>query len=75
MFFQKRAELFADDGLHDAFDFGIAELGFGLTFELGFQKFDTDNRRQAFADILAGQIFFIAFEEVVSFSVVVNRPG
>jgi hypothetical protein len=34
MLFQIRAEHFVHDSLDRAFDFGVAELGLGLTFEL-----------------------------------------
>ena len=38
----------------DAFDFAVAELGFGLAFELRMGHAATDDGGEAFAEIFAG---------------------
>ena len=75
VFFQEGGELFVDDGLHDALDLGVAQLGLGLPFKLGLQELDADDGRQPFPDVLAGQVLVVALDVVVTLGVVVDGPG
>ena len=50
------AEGFGDGRLDLALDLGIAELGLRLALELGIGQLDADDRRQALADVVAGQV-------------------
>src|SRR2546430_16944956 len=49
---EKVAQGVVDDGLHDPLDFGVAELGLGLPFELRILDLDVQHRGQAFADVV-----------------------
>ncbi len=59
---EKRAQLFVDYGLHDSGDIGV-ELALGLAFELRLRQLHADHRDQAFANIVAGEIFFDVLEQ------------
>ena len=72
--FEKRAELVVDDRFDDALDLGVAELGLGLAFELRLRNLDADDRRQALADVVAGDAFLQILRQVVLRRVVVDRP-
>ena len=64
--FEVFAQGVADDGGDDAFDFAVAELGFGLAFELRVRDAQREDGGEAFADIVAGgdqvaeQVFLLA---------------
>ena len=45
-----------DRGLDLALDLGVAELGLRLALELRLGELDADDRRQAFADVVAGEV-------------------
>ena len=57
----------------DAFDFAVAELGFGLAFELRMGHAATDDGGEAFAEVFAGGDE--VFEEAVFLAVVVDAAG
>ena len=61
MFLKVGGEEFRNDGVHRRGDVAVAQLRFGLPFELGFQHFDGDHRRHAFADIFAAEVFVVGF--------------
>ena len=50
------AEAVGDRRLDLALDLGVAELGLGLALELRIGQLDADDRGQAFADVVAGQV-------------------
>ena len=55
-------------------DLGVAELGLRLALELGLGELDADDRRQALADVLAGQVAVGVLEEARPLRPVVERP-
>ena len=50
---EERAQPVVDDALDDALDLGVAELGLRLAFELRLRNLHRDDRRHAFADVVA----------------------
>ncbi len=73
--FEVEAEPVADDAFHDALDLDVAQLALGLAFELRLGQLDADDGRQAFADIVAGQVRVVFLEELVLVGVVVQHAG
>ena len=73
--FKIQSQPFADDALHDALDFGVAQLAFGLAFELRFGELDADDGGQAFADIVAGQVGVIFLKQLVLAGVIIEHAG
>ena len=59
---EEGAQPLVDEGLHDAGDIGI-QLALGLSFELRLRQLHADDRDQAFADVVAGQVFFYVLEQ------------
>ena len=59
---QKHAEPLIDEGLYVAGDIGI-ELALGLTFKLRLRQLHADHRNQAFAHVIAAQVFFQVLEQ------------
>ena len=57
--FQKIFQLFGNNTVRGAPGFHIAQLLLGLPFKLGILDLDADDCRDAFTDILTGQIGFI----------------
>ena len=51
--FEELAEELAEQRVDDAFDFAVAELGFGLAFELRMGHAAADDGGEAFAEVLA----------------------
>ena len=74
MFFKVFRELLVHDGVDQGTDIGIAELLLGLAFKLCFGKLDGDDRRDAFPDILAGDLV-IPLDDVVFLSVGIDDAG
>ena len=68
------AQLFVDDGLHDACDVGI-QLALGLAFELRLRQLDADHGHQTFANVVSGEIFFYVFEQAHLLAGVVDGAG
>ena len=60
--FKERAQPFVDERLHGAGDVGI-QLALGLPFELWLRQLDRDDDDQAFADVVAGEIFLDVLEQ------------
>ena len=54
-------------------DLGVAQLGLGLTLELRVLELDRDERREALAHVLAGEVVLFLLEEVLLPGVVVER--
>ena len=71
---EERAQLFIDERLHDAGDIGI-QLALGLAFKLGLRQLHADDRDQAFAHVIAGEIFFHVFEQAHLLAGVVDGAG
>ena len=59
---EELAQLFVDELDHEALNIGI-ELALGLSFELRLRQLHADHRGQAFAHVVAGQVFFHVFEQ------------
>ena len=53
-------------------DLGVAQLGLGLTLELRVLELDRDERREALAHVLAGEVVLFLLEEVLLPGVVVE---
>ena len=73
MFFKEFFQPVGNDVVDDALDFAVAQLGLGLAFELRFPYFDADDRRQAFADVFAGQVVFVLFDDAGTAAIIVDR--
>ena len=71
VFLEEGGEAFADDGVHDALDFAVAELGLGLAFELGIRDLAADNGGEPFLHVLAGH-GLVALDEALRLRVVVH---
>ena len=69
------AELGVADGLDQAADRRVAELGLGLALELRLAQLDRHDRRQALAAVVAGQRLLLLLEEPLGARVVVERAG
>src|SRR5208282_1464502 len=72
---QELAELLVYQPGNDSFDFGVAELGLGLAFELRLGNFYADDRGETLTRVVALEPHFFIFEEAVLGRVVVDRPG
>ena len=73
--FKVKAKPVVDDAFHDALDLGIAQLAFGLAFKLRLGELDADDGRQAFADIIAGQVGFIFLDQLVLAGIIIQDAG
>ena len=62
-----------DRRLDLALDLGVAELGLGLALELRVGQLDADDRRQALADVVAGQVRVVVLEDARPARLVVER--
>ena len=67
------AEAVGDGGLDLALDLGVAELGLGLALELRLGQLDADDRGQALADVVAGQVAVGVLEDAGAPRPVVQR--
>ncbi len=70
---EELAEVLAEERVDDAFDFAVAELGFGLAFELRMGDAATDDGGEAFAEVFAGGDEVL--EDAGVLAVVVDRAG
>jgi len=70
---EERPEPVVDNRLDDALHFRVAQLGLRLTLELRPRNLHADDRRQAFADVVAADAFLQIFREVVFPCVEVDR--
>src|SRR6201999_394509 len=59
--------------LHERLDFGVAQLGLGLALELWFADLHRNDRRQALADVVAGQVGVFVFQQLLVFGVLVHH--
>src|SRR5204863_3230944 len=75
MFFEPFAYLVAHQALERLTHFGADQLVLGLAAELGIGQLDRDDRRQAFAHVLAGEGDLFLFEHSRLVGVIVDRAG
>ena len=68
-----RAELVVDDGLDDALDLGVAELGLRLALELRPRDLDADDAGEALADVVAAHALARVLGQLVLRRVEVDR--
>ena len=61
--------------LHEGLDLGIAELGLGLTLELGFTDLHRDDGRESFTDVVTGELGIFVLEQLLLERVLVDRCG
>ena len=59
---EEGAEAFVEKRLHGTRDVGV-ELALGLPFELRLRQLDRDHRHQAFAHVIAGEVFLHVLEQ------------
>ncbi len=69
------AEALRDRGLDLALDVRVAQLGLGLALELRIGELDADDGRQAFADVLAGEVVLGVLDDPLAPRPVVERRG
>ena len=69
------AELVVDDLLHERLGLGVAELRLGLALELRLAELDRDDRGQALADVVAGEVLVLLLEEALLPRVAVDQRG
>ena len=70
---EELGQLLVDRRLDQAADLGVAQLGLGLALELRVLELDRDERREALAHVLAGEVLLLLLEEVLLAGVVVDR--
>ena len=73
MFLEVAPQLVVQQGFDEPLDFAVAELGLGLTLELGFPDLDADDRGQPFPNILALQALLVFLEQAERGDVGVDR--
>src|SRR2546430_7631389 len=73
MLLEVRRELLVDDALDRAFDFGVPELGLGLSLELRLANFHRENGGQSFAHVVTRQSEIRLLERAALRRVVVDR--
>ena len=56
-------------------DLGVAQLGLGLTLELGLLDPDREDGGQALTDVLAGQVLVLLLEQALGPGELVDRLG
>ena len=71
---EESAETLVDEGLYGAGDVGV-ELALGLAFELRLRELHADDDDEAFADVIAAEVFFDVFEEAERLAGGVDRAG
>ena len=65
IFLEVFGQTFRYDGIHNTAHFAVAQLGLGLTFELRVTNLEADNRRQAFAHIITGEVAVLVLEDAL----------
>ena len=68
-------ELVVDDLLHERLRLGVAELGLGLALELRLGQLDADDRGEALADVVAGEVGVLLLEDVPVARELVDQRG
>ncbi len=56
-------ELVGHHPLHEALDLAVAQLGLGLALELRLAQLDRQDRGQALADVVAGEVLVLLLEQ------------
>ena len=70
---QELAQPGVDDRLHEALHAGVAQLGLGLALELRIAQLGRDDRGQALAHVLAGEVVLLLLEQALLARVAVER--
>ena len=71
---EERAQAFVDERLHGAGDIGV-ELALGLSFELRLRQLHADYSYQAFANVVAREVFLHVLEQPKLLSGIVDGAG
>ena len=71
---QPLAELLSDEALDGALDLAVAQLGLGLALELRLLDLDAQDGREAFPEVVAGEVDLGLLEELVLVGVALERP-
>ena len=69
------AQLLVADLLHERLHLGVAELGLGLALELRLGDLHRDDRGQALADVVAGEVGVLLLEQLLVLGVLVDHGG
>ena len=69
------ADVLVGHALHEGFDLRVAQLGFGLAFELWVTNAHGNNRGQAFTTVVTGKVCFLFFQKLVLTCVAVHQGG
>ena len=72
MFAQIAAKSFVNQRFDNAFHFAVAELGFGLPFELRLRHFHADDCGESLANVVALEILIVLFEQAAADCVAVD---
>ena len=67
-------QLLGDDAIHQGPDVGVAQLGLGLTLELGIRQLHGDNGCDTLPAVLAGDLV-VALDDAVFHAVGIEHPG
>ena len=75
MIFEELHQAAPNNGLNGAFDLRVPEAALGLPFELRVPDLHAHHGHEALADILAGEVRHVFFEEALLAAVVVQDAG
>src|SRR5699024_7066878 len=73
--FKPVAELFGHRRVDVPADLGVAELGLGLAFELGFGNFDRNDGGKTLADVVTGEVFVFVPQDLLLARVSIDQRG
>ncbi len=68
-------QVLVDHLLHEGLGLGVAQLGLGLALELRLAELDGDDRRQALADVVAGEVVVLVAQQLAVPGVLVDQGG
>ena len=75
MLFEIGGQACGNDIIHNALDFQISKLRLGLPFELGIGHLHGNNAGKPFADVVAGKIVLVIFQNIILAGVVIEHAG
>ena len=67
--------LLREQGFHNTAHFTVAELGFGLSFELRLRYLDRDDCRQSLTHIVTRQVVGVIFDQSRFAGIVIDNPS